>query len=328
MILNQLFVNGAVLQAGKPIKIFGEGSGTASVEFLGSVASVTSDGAKWLVELPAAPYGGPYEMKVTMNGEETVLSDVWLGDVYIISGQSNMQFKLRESDYPKESYTDEPMLRLFSTQTYGGEIFTPENGWVPAEAASCGSWSCLGYLSGKFMNEKKPGVMTGLITCYIGASAIQAFLPDRVFDADPSLVIPECMRYDMGYKWNTGHSQIYHYIWKKIVPYSVKAIVFYQGESNYSEAEALKYRILLGALIREWRADMSDSALPFVIVQIADYYHRTAWPWKMIQDAQADAGKSIKGVKTVVCRDVCDDKNIHPKNKTELAHRIADALSD
>jgi len=326
MKLNGLFRDGAVLQAGKPVRIFGEGAGNISVSFLGRKATACSSGESWLVELPACPYGGPYEMKITLDGEETVLHDIWLGDVYIISGQSNMQFKLRESDVPAEDYRSNSFVRLYSTETYKYERFTPADGWLECRAGYAGDWSCIGYLASNFLTEKKPGVMIGLITCYIGAAAIQAFLPERVFEAEPELIVPEDKRYDMAYPWNKGCSQIYHFIWEKIIPYSAAGIVYYQGESNYSPAEGPLYGRMLEALIREWRKDMLDEALPFVLVQIADYYKRTAEPWHQIQEAQLDAGRRIKNVKTVVSRDVCEDTLIHPTHKAELSRRIADAL--
>ena len=94
-----------VLQANKTIHIFGNGEGEVTVEFLGQKRTVLTKG-EWLIELDPQPYGGPYTMDVTLDGEKTTISDIWLGDVYLLGGQSNMQFKMIERREPTDVYED------------------------------------------------------------------------------------------------------------------------------------------------------------------------------------------------------------------------------
>lgn len=326
MKLNPLFCDGMVLQAGKPIRIFGTGGGAASVEFLGSRAEGVFTATKWVLELPAAQYGGPYEMKVTLSGRERIIRDIYIGDVYLISGQSNMQFKLRESEVPAEQYRSHPLVRLFSTECMaGGESFFPEDGWVKCDRSIAGNWSCIGYLMGDILSEKRDTAV-GLVTCYQGAAAIQCFLPRDVFEADPSLVVPQEIRYDRKYVWNVGTSIFYEYMFSTLIPFSFAAVVFYQGESNASLQESEIYGRMLRLMIERWRRDLLDGDLRFVIIQIADYKPRLGQAWSNIQNAQTEMASLLPNVFTVESRDVCETDNIHPKKKTVLTQRVVEAL--
>ncbi len=95
MELNPIFSSHMVLQAGKPVRIFGTGDGHISVGFCGDIADADSTEGKWLVELPAREYGGPYEMKINLGNDVIKLDDIYIGEVYLLAGQSNMQFKLK-----------------------------------------------------------------------------------------------------------------------------------------------------------------------------------------------------------------------------------------
>ena len=98
--LNPLFSDGLVLQAGRPIRIFGTGDGIATVTLDGASVSVTSQDGFWMAELSARPYGGPFAMEVALDGETTVVHDVYIGETVLFAGQSNMQFKLALPDMP------------------------------------------------------------------------------------------------------------------------------------------------------------------------------------------------------------------------------------
>ena len=90
--LNPIFTNDMILQANKPVRVFGNGTGDVTVEFLGKTQSVVSNG-EWYAEFDAHGYGGPYEMSVTLDGVKTEITGIYFGDVYLLGGQSNMQFK-------------------------------------------------------------------------------------------------------------------------------------------------------------------------------------------------------------------------------------------
>ena len=106
------------------------------------------------------------------------------------------------------------------------------------------------------------------------------------------------------------------------------SVLWYQGESNASIDEARIYLRFLDALTSSWRADFMDDDLEFIVIQLADYDERNTEGWHLVQDAQMEAQKALKIVKTVVCRDICETNDIHPRSKKELSLRIAKVLRD
>lgn len=322
MRLNDLFCDNIVFQANKPIRIFGTGGGEVEVELCGNRVKELAVGTDWQVELPPMPYGGPYELAVSLEGKKQILHNIYIGDVYILGGQSNMQFKLRMSDYNMKLCKSDSMLRLFSTERVEkGESFFPHDGWVMADEINVADWSCLGYLIGKELREKN-GYAVGLITCYQGAAKIQCFLPKKAFE-DNAFNIPQEALYDNQYPWNKVNSLLYDFQVKKIAPFSVAGVIWYQGESNASEKESEIYGKMLSALINSWRVAFKDEVLPFTVIQLADYMHGKKEAWRKIQQAQYEIQFKEKNVKTVICRDICESNDIHPKQKSELAKRIA-----
>lgn len=325
MRLNEIFRDGVVFQAGKPIRVFGYGGGNASVELCGFTASFDDWGTRWEVELPAMWYGGPYEMKVKMCEREQIIHDVYIGDVYLFAGQSNMQFKLRESDVPESNYKSEDMLRLYVPDRIGGgEYFSPNDGWVKCQSTTAGWWPCLGYLAGMKLAESKDRAV-GIVGIYHGAANIQCFLPPRSFE-DVRLDTPKDERFDICYPWNGINSIIYDTAVSSILPFSFGAVVWYQGESNTSAAESPVYDMFIKELIKTWREDFRDKDLKFVIVQIADCDDRAGEYWTNIQNCQKKAATEADNAVLVVSRDVCETTDIHPKNKGVLAERIAEEL--
>lgn len=332
MKLAPIFSSHMVFAAGKPVRVFGTGAGEVTVSFLGHSRTLVSDGEKWLVELPPMDCGGPYEMTVCLNGETILLEDVYLGEVWLFAGQSNMQFKLRESSEPAGNWRDEPRLRLFSTERFDSrparqDTFRPADGWVPCTAENAGDWSAIAYHAGQELAARK-GVAVGAIVCYQGASVIETWVPAGLFEANGILIPPEEKHQDhfreLFSEWN-GDGFLYENCFRQIIPFSVNGAAWYQGESDASPAEGAVYAEELALLIDRWREDLGDENLPFVIVQLADNLARAGEGWSRVQRAQLDIRSIRPAVRTVVCADVCEDDDIHPPTKKPLALRVAAA---
>ena len=328
MKLNQLFTSHMVLPANREIRVFGEGSGTVNIKFNGIEKTADFTSETWCVSLPPMEYGGPYEMEIILSGEKTVLSDVYIGEVYIFAGQSNMQFEIRESSYPEEKWVSNNNIRLFNTlRMEEGEYFLPSHGWVAAERETVGYWPAIQYHVATLLAEK--GIKVGAISCFQGASVIESWVPKGTFER-AGINIPIGDRHkdhvDAWFgKWNLD-SQLYDFTFKKIAPFSVNGVVWYQGESDSSIPEGEVYDIELCELIKVWRSDLLDEDLPFIVIQIADYDERNDEGWRLVQEAQLRVEKKLPNVKTVICRDICESDNIHPPTKLELSKRVADAL--
>lgn len=329
MELNAIFRNGAVFAADKPIRVFGTGSGHAAVRFLGTEKSVESKGGDWCIELDAQPYGGPYEMEIVLDGVSQLLSDVYVGEVLLLHGQSNIQFRLRDSTYPADLYESCPQLRLYGLQRVSDtEPYCAVDGWVSCTPETAGSFSAIGYHVGLQVAQTR-GCAVGLIGCYQGASVIESWLPQGT-EASLNIRIADVDRHrdhfkDPYRKWNV-EGCLYEKAVRQIMPYALSYVIWYQGESNATVAEGSVYDKLLEALIEQRRRDFDDLSLPFVIIELAECLARAGDGWTLVQKAQNLVSERIRGVTTVPCADVCENDNIHPPTKIHLSKRVANVI--
>ncbi len=321
--LNSIFCNNMIMQASKPVRFFGSGDGTVTVEFNGIKRSALSDG-KWLIEFEAVGYGGPYEIKVTLDDKCVNLENVYFGDVYLLGGQSNMQFKLWESSEPKENYRGNKNVRLFTVDRMEeGEHFKECDGWVELTNDSAPNFSAIGYYVAQELASDDRKI--GLIACYQGASVIQSWM-SKEYALVPEFKVENRFTDHEWYPiWNDD-GVLYENMLVRIMPYSMASVLWYQGESNASVDESNIYLEFLRALIKNWREAFKDECLEFIIIQLADHLDRAGYAWSKIQEQQLLAQEKIPNVKTVVCRDVCDNIDIHPKEKDILSKRIANLL--
>ena len=322
-----LFRSHMVMQAGKPLKVFGTGDGTAVVHFNGETAQCIASNGTWCVTLSPQSYGGPYSLVMDFGGRTEVCDDVYVGEVYVMSGQSNMQFKLEESNTPKESYADVPLMRSFTTPRPEPEPYSPRDGWVVCTRENAGKWSAIGYLFGKAISEKK-GIAVGIVNCYQGAATVETWMPASL-SVQPRFVLPreEQDPAHWCYPWNKA-GWMYDHAFCLLAGYPVGGVVWYQGESNSGKGEHKVYAELVAELIGQWRKDLLDEKLPFAVVQIADLDMRRDKAWKGIQEAQLRIPSLCQGVTTVKCADICETSTIHPPTKEPLARRLVDwALS-
>ena len=160
MKLDSIFTDHAVFPANKPIIIFGTGSGRAAVKFNGIITEINSEGDRWQVELPKMDYGGPYTMEFLSDEGNEALTDIYIGEVLLFSGQSNMAFQLKDSvDTPLEYYSDTfPLLRYVEINE--SNTLVP---WIVACGDYAPFWSAIGYIAGRECARKK-GVAIGVIT--------------------------------------------------------------------------------------------------------------------------------------------------------------------
>lgn len=331
MQLHPLFCSGMILPANMPFAVFGEGEGVATITFLGSTYTAVKTDKGWAAFLPPLPFGGPYDMEIAFTDRVETLCDLYVGDVIVLAGQSNMQMVLKDTDLPADAYTDEPLVRIFhNDRVETRDRFTKQDGWVKATKENAGFLSALGYMAGRALHRKS-GHAVGMITCYQGASVIESWVPAGTFE---SLGI--CLRDDEKFcdhftpafqSWNKDGT-LFSFALGQILPFAVNAVAWYQGESDCSLAEAMVYDAELCALIDIWRDAFQNASLPFAVVQLADNAERAGKAWETIQQAQENVQQQRALVKTVVCRDTCEDTDIHPKKKQVLAERLADTLFD
>ena len=321
--LNPIFCSNMIMQANQPVRFFGSGCGRASVCFNGITKELDALD-DWEIEFDPVSYGGPYNITVGLDGIFFTLKDVYFGDVYILGGQSNMQFKLWESSESKENYKGNKNVRLYTVDRMeSGEHFCSRDGWVELTRENAAHFSAIGYyVSSELASDERK---IGLIACYQGASVIQSWLPRKVALVPEFEIENRFADHEWFPIWNDDGVLFEHMV-AKILPFGCKAVIWYQGESNASVDEANIYENFLKALVSSWRNYFKNEGLKFVIIQLADHLDRAGYAWETIQAKQLLAEKIIPNVSTVICRDVCDNIDIHPKEKDILSKRIVEVL--
>jgi sialate O-acetylesterase len=178
-----LFTDGAVLQRDKPIAIWGwaEPNADISVVFRGrtSHAKAAGDG-RWLAKIPAERAGGPYELTVRSRGAQIDLRDVLVGDLWVASGQSNMEFTVSQAnDAAREiASANDPMIRQFKVPNSWADA--PEGdlaggAWVRADSQHVGAFTAVGYFFARDI-RRSVKVPIGLINTTWGGSNIETWM--------------------------------------------------------------------------------------------------------------------------------------------------------
>lgn len=205
--LATIFTDHMVLQANKPIKIFGEGEGNGKIEFLGNTYTTYGTGDTWCVTIPEMPYGGPYEMTFESEGEKTTITDIYVGEVWFASGQSNMEMPLFRVDFGIEEakHAENNLIRFFRVPkqfkrglaihgTHFVQTYDIDRPWLLCNEENALLTSALGYAVVKEL-QAKLGCAVGLIECHWGARKIEPFI-DKKYFYDYDFLRPQIEEYN------------------------------------------------------------------------------------------------------------------------------------
>jgi sialate O-acetylesterase len=333
-----LFSDGMVLQQGTNCPVWGTAAAEESfdvclsdertAEALAAAASVADAGGQWRVVIPTGQVkaGGPY--RLTIRGKSTVtIKDVYVGEVWIASGQSNMEWSVNAATGADEAKKNakNPQLRLFTvkkTATAAPQTTVPVddyNGkWLEAGPDTIGRFSAVAYYFGRDL-QKSLGVPVGIIHTSWGGTASEEWTSMKNLEAHPEHLGTH--KYPSG----RGDSMLYNGMIAPLIPYAIAGAIWYQGESNAGRAEL--YRTGFPLMIQNWRDDWKQGDFPFLFVQLAPYSPRGDEPpdpdWARLRDAQLETTRKVRNTAMAVITDVGEAKDIHPKKKEPVGHRLA-----
>ncbi len=188
---NPLFTDGAVLQRGQPVPVWGTArSGEkVTVEIAGQKAGTTAAEGKWSVNLKPLKEGGPHTMKITGDNAVTV-NNLLVGEVWVCSGQSNMEWKFAASHNAQEEgpKADFPKIRMFTVnkKVSAKPLAEAEGSWVECSPQTVGGFSAVGYFFARDLYQKL-GVPVGMIHTSWGGTPAQAWTSLEGFGTDPEL---------------------------------------------------------------------------------------------------------------------------------------------
>ncbi len=320
MKLSKLFSEGAVLQRRKPIKIFGSGAGNATVTFRGRTKHQTCSGGGFCLEFPAEEAGGPYIIEAVLNGEKTVVENVYVGDVYLAAGQSNMQYSFGSQTEPNVVLTEH--VRVFTVRSSFDEYrHESDDSWLEFRPENYPRITNVGIRFAALLS-KNLKIPVGIVCCAVGASVIESWIP-RAKLIDSGLLLPIGMRHADAYeRWYNGEGINYEIMFSTVKDFSYRAVLWYQGESNCKNTEVDNYCKLFELLVFSWRIALNDN-LPFFTVQLPPFAETCAErDWAGLRRQQAECIEKIDGVYMVTSGDNTETDNIHPHNKDVVAKRL------
>jgi sialate O-acetylesterase len=341
--LNNMFGDHMVLQQGLASRVWGraEPGEAVNVSIAGqSRATKADDEGIWEVRLePLMEYGGPHTLTVK-GTNEIVFEDVLVGEVWICSGQSNMQWAVSQANDPdlEKAAADFPEIRLISVPQVGTQEpqWNFKGGWSVCSPETVADFSAVGYFFGRQLYQTL-GVPVGLIDNAWGGSAADAWVKREKIAAHPTLKAIhdrwtklEETKADDGrlMAGNSRPGNIHAGVLTPSIGYGIRGVIWYQGESNAGRAH--QYRTLFPFMIESWREEwaMPDNAeFPFYWVQLADFRAEKQEPsesdWAELREAQTMTLDALANTGQAVIIDLGEGKDIHPKNKQDVAKRLA-----
>lgn len=333
--LPKIFSDGMVMQQNSQANIWGHATANKvvkiNVSWNKTTYTVKSDQqGKWSFSLDTPAAGGPHT--ITMNdGERTVLKNILMGEVWICSGQSNMEMPMKGfKNQPIENavqdilHATDPQLRLFTIKR--NSTFTPVDTvtgkWQEANPASVREFSATAYYFGKELRQNL-GVPVGLIVTAWGGSACEAWMRADWLKAFPDAKIPASPA-DIKSK-NRTPTALYNGMLHPIVGYTMRGVIWYQGEENVSRSSY--YADLFSRMIQGWREEWQRGDFPFYFCQIAPYdYSLINWQQynsAFLREQQAKAEQMNKNVGMAVLMDAGLEYGIHPRKKQIAGMRLA-----
>lgn len=363
--LPSIFSDGMILQQKSKASIWGKANAGEQITI------ATSWGAKktfradnqgsWSVKIPT-PKGSYEKESISIEGENKInLQDILIGEVWICSGQSNMEFNVGIADNAQEEIKNAnyPNIRFFRVPKI--LAWEPDDvadaQWQTCTPETVGSESAVAYFFGRKLH-KELNVPIGLIVAAWGGSDILAWIDknnmskgghqeivDWYNEHEASIKEQKAKYLKLFAAWkslpNEGKKPdlkskpkskladqhipfaLYNGMIHPIKTYTIQGAIWYQGENNVPRAN--QYRSLFPLLINSWRAIWGQGDFPFYYVQIAPFHYDNpaGVTSAELRDAQLKTLGLVKNTGMVVPTDISVSDNIHPKNKQEVGRRLA-----
>jgi len=343
----------------------------SSERIIQSHKTQTGPDGRWVVLLDPLPAKTEVRLRIEGVNNSIEINDVKFGEVWICSGQSNMQWSINASNDPDlESLSaNYPDIRLISIPQVGTQV--PQNDfegqWEKCTPETVKNFSAVGYFFGRQLHQTLD-MPIGLIDNAWGGSSAEAWvrrdlLKDKsVFtpllerwaktEADPKLnsamknyqksledwqrksfqarikgeKIPAKPRRPRNQLTNQHRpGNLYNGVLRPIIGYGIKGTIWYQGESNASRA--YQYRDLFPLMIQNWRDEWGQGDFPFYWVQLADFRDEKTEPaesdWAELREAQTMTMSKLPNTGEAVIIDLGEAHDIHPKDKQNVAKRLA-----
>ncbi len=361
-----------VVQRDLPVHVWGLAAPeqAVSVSFRGETRSTKAgEVGRWSIYLSAGTAGGPFELIVTgmpaAGGADAAaqtirLEDVLVGDVWVASGQSNMEFAMRqaataETDLPHAS---NPRIRLMVVKKLAIEYPQDDvdtDGWAASTPESAKDFSAVAWYFARDI-ESREHVPVGVIDSTWGGTVAEAWTRMAALGADAALAPlfvfwgkmteqqsdallankadqrqreeakaqgkpePQFPWHPQLTSWGPG--MLYNGMIAPLTPFPICGVIWYQGESNSALARAPLYSRVFGTMIEDWRKQWGVGDFPFLFVQISSFKSNASEDWAELREQQLKT-LALRNTAMAVTIDIGSPDNVHPTDKVDVGLRLA-----
>jgi sialate O-acetylesterase len=301
--LPALFSDNMVLQQKMRVPVWGwaDDGEEVTVQFRGRKVTTTAKDGKWMVRLGNLKAGGPDDLTVS-GKNNVVLKKVLVGEVWIASGQSNMEWPLHRSFEPQADIaaSANPLIRLFTVPKLKADrpVDDVKASWQECNSETVTNFSAVAYYFGRAL-QRSSAVPVGLIHTSWGGSPAEVWMSQEVLELNPEYKKAILDGYSAALKnyqealakfedeqaqlkkqgqtsdkkppqkpsWKPA--ELYNGMIAPLLPFAIKGAIWYQGESNAGRAH--QYRTLFADMIKNWRHDWRQGDFTFLEVQLAPW---------------------------------------------------------
>ena len=335
VVLPKIFASGMVMQQQTDANLWGEAKADATVKIATSwnkktVSVKAGNDGKWAAKIQTPAAGGPYS--ITFNdGEKTVIDNILVGELWICSGQSNMEMPMKGfKNQPVENavedilHSGDSKMRLFTVKRTS--LYQPATDvvgeWKEASPETVRNFSATAYYFGREL-RRMLNVPVGLIVTSWGGSSCEAWMNRDWLKAFPQIELPASQ--ETIKSKNRTATVLYNGMLRPLIGVSMRGVIWYQGEENVSRSGY--YADLFSRMIKGWREEWKEGDFPFYYCQIAPYdYNIIGWGQynsAFLREQQAKAEKMNKNVGMACLMDAGLEYGIHPRKKQLAGMRLA-----
>ena len=356
-----------VVQRNLPVHVWGKATPgeQVSVTFRDETRVTTANPlGHWNAYLKPGEAGGPFEMTVKSAAGPTappiVIHDILIGDLWVASGQSNMEFELRKAASAAEDLPQaaNPRIRLLivkkSASDYPQEDVDTD-GWAASSPETARDFSAVAWYFAREI-EQKEHVPVGVIDSTWGGTVAESWVRLTALGEDPALnplfasrgkmldkaadaaaeikdqkrqedeakaagrPIPKFPWHPPLESWGPG--LLWNGMIAPLAPLPIRGVIWYQGESNSALERYPLYNRIMRALIEDWRRQWGVGAFPFLYVQISNFKSTPLEDWAALRQQQVET-LGLRNTAMAVTIDIGNPDDVHPTDKVDVGHRLA-----
>ncbi len=337
IVLPKILGNNMLLQQKSEANLWGTAKPNTKVKISVSwssdkIQTKSDENGRWAVKVQTPEASFSPQCITISDGEKLTLDNILIGDVWVCSGQSNMEMPVKGyKSQPVENSInyiltaqEEKNIRMFKVgwaRSYNEERDDCVSGeWEVASTESIANLSAVAYFFAHYLTRALD-IPIGVITPYWGGTRIESWMPLSA--------LKECVTSEQYEQKQTVHSikpsELYCAMIAPIRNFTAKGFLWYQGESNLDDID--HYDTMMARMVRQWREDWGDKdgKMPFYYVQIAPYVYKgsqdIAYP--LFVESQVRALKKIPNSGMAATTDIGEEYSIHPAKKLEVGQRLA-----